>query len=191
MVFLDSRCSNNWTAQDYTKNLLEMIREWRAKSARIVCMTDEYVGQDTMPWQSFLRNAFVTAKVEMPEYIEFRRQRRWGDKVRRQVETAALWKQGKVKLVDDTSHLDKLIDQMTKIGKAKHDDFADAACDVFEDGVYQAMSRLAPESNATTSNPFDDILKPGPRRVEAAEKIAEMYAAQEALVGRFDVVQAE
>jgi hypothetical protein len=106
-------------------------------------------------------------------------------------EAAALWRDGRMKLLRTATGLELLIDQMTAIGFSEYDDFADAMVDCYHNKVYSSVwPKANSEANTEGRNPFDDVLKPGPIGEEAREKVHKMYEDEEAMQGtRFDVVR--
>ena len=192
LVFLGAKVNNKWDSEEFAKELIDSVKYWRSRCARVSCITDEQdIGGKPDVWPAFLRTKFREAGVSMPELILLDRDSK--RKEEHLAAAAAFWRNGRIKLPNNAENLEMLIKQMTEIGMTEHDDVGDACKDGWHKQVYQIVwaDQTVSEGKGPT-NPFDDVLKPGPAGDAAAEKIAAMYATQEAeLGGRFDVVQME
>jgi hypothetical protein len=193
VIFLGAKVNKDWDSDEFCKALIEQVKYWRAKALRISCITDEQdIGGKPGVWPALLKTKFREAKVEMPELLVLDR-----DNKRKEdylIQAAGFWRDGKMALLRNAENVDKLVDQMTKIGMSEFNDVADATKDCFNKQVYQIVwAAKAGTADPAAANPFDEVLKPGPRGEEAAEKIAAMYALQEANYSghRFDVIQME
>jgi hypothetical protein len=190
-VFLGAAISTKWQSEEFRDALVETVKFWRAKGAKVVCITDEEeIGGKPGLWPAFLKTAFRLKNVEMPELMIFRRP---GErKEERLNEAASLWREGRMLLPTNSPGLDDLIEEMTKIGMSEYDDVADAIADCFHKKVYSIIWQEKAESLAREQrNPFDEVLKPGAIGDAAAEEIAAMYEKRNVnLEGvYFDVVQ--
>ena len=190
-VFLGARGSIEWDSEQFAKELIDLIKQDRANGLRVMCMTDEQdIGGKPGVWQAFIQTVLRGGSIERPpELLLLDRDSR--RKEERLAAAAALWRDGRMKLLKDAPGLEMLMEQMTKISMSDHDDYADATSDCFNKAVYSVVwpsVAAEPEKVRIGDNPFDDVLKPGPRGVIAAEKIAKMYADQEALGNQFSDV---
>lgn len=179
VVYLGAKSSREWESKQFGDNLIESVKNWRGRCARVVCMTDEQdIGGKPGLWPAFLQNIFRTADVAMPELITINSgSTRKPDRL---AEAAALWRDGRMLLLRNAPDLELLLDQMTKIGMSEHDDHADAIAACFHKLVYSAVYSKGPTAlQISGRNPFDDVLKPGAVGDLAAEKIAEAYADKE------------
>jgi hypothetical protein len=67
-------------------------------------------------------------------------------------------------LVREAPGVQELISEMSRIGVSAHDDWADAAADVFHPNVYYATRLMDPGTDTKQAypvRPYDDILQPG------------------------------
>jgi len=177
-VFLGANGSTEWDSEKFGKELVASINKWRGLGARVVCMTDEAdIGGKPGVWQAFILTVLRSAGVQNPpELITLTRDTK--RKSERLANVAALWRDGRMKLLKDAPGLETLIDQMTKIGKSDHEDYADATADCFNSVVYSVIWPKGPGEGPAariSANPFDDVLKPTPEGAAAAERIAKMY----------------
>lgn len=162
VVYLGGYGSNYWQAEDLLVKLVWCVQDMRMKGARVRMITDEpELGGKIGAWELLIRNYFNDRMIPCPPINLLPRGSQ--QKVARLTIAADFWKDGHVKLLRDAPGLEPLIDQMSKIGASMHDDWADAAADVFHKDVYQQMSML--ESRAQTEeigHPMDSILKGTP-----------------------------
>ncbi|MGH2359196.1 MAG: hypothetical protein ACRDGM_01470 [bacterium] len=164
VYYLEGYGSNSWRSEDFTDRLVASVQALKKKMRRVRCITDEKPtgGKDGI-WQHALRSAFNGAGIPCPPLIFFSRSgTRKGYKLRRMQEAVSFWVDGHVRIVKTAPGAQKLIAQMVRLGVTAHDDWADAAADVFADEVYRPM--LLPETGSPTedggwpSQPGDDIL---------------------------------
>lgn len=177
VVFLGARWSPDWESKEFGDELVKYVAEMHSKCHRVVCMTDEEeIGGKPGLWTAHLQNIFAASKVRMPELFILNR----GGKAKllRLSEAATLWRDGRMLLPRNAPGLDYLIEQMTQIGMTTHDDFADPVCDAFHKKVYTSVHSIGMgPATPQETNPFDDLLKPGPQAHAALERIAEMTDA--------------
>lgn len=190
VVYCGARVSTDWDSDGFAENLVETVVEWRGRGARVVCMTDEQdIGGKPGLWPAFLLSVFRRKGVQMPELLVIDRNSK--RKEERLAQAAAFWRDGRVVLPRTAPYLDLIIEQMTKIGMTDFDDLSDAFVDAFNKQVYSVVwPANAAVASTASSNPFDDVLKPGPVGDRAAEVIAARVAKQEAdVLAFYDVVQ--
>jgi hypothetical protein len=164
VYYLEGYGSNSWRAEDFTDRLVSLVQTLKKKGRRIRCITDEKaVGGKDGIWENALRSAFANVGIPCPRLIFFSRSgTRKGYKLRRMQEAVSFWVDGHVRIVRASPGSQKLIHQMIRLGVVGHDDWADAAADVFADEVYRPM--LLPEaddpaeSGGWPAQPGDDIL---------------------------------
>jgi len=166
VYYLEGYGSNTWRVEDFTDKLVEIVLNQRKKGRRVRCMTDEReFGGKEGTWEQALRSAFAGSEARrMPPLVTFTRGgNRRGHKMRRMTDAASFWVDGHVKVVKSAPGAQKLIAQMVRLGISAHDDWADAAADVFAPEVYQPMLSLpegkeAPYEGGYPMQPGDDIL---------------------------------
>lgn len=189
-VFLGARASRDWTIKEFDTELVASINEWRAKCARVMCMTDEEdIGGKPGIWEAHVHTALVSGGIkQIPKLILIKRDNR--RKAERLAQAAGLWRDGKMKILKDSLGSEVLLDQMSKIGKSSHDDIADATSECFNKQVYTAVwSGGAETEGKMSANPFDDVLKPGPNQAEACERVAKMWDEREQMANMWpDVI---
>lgn len=164
VYFLEGYGSNDWRSEHFTDRLVSLVQTLRKKGRRIRCITDEKpVGGKDGIWENALRSAFANVGIPCPPLIFFGRSgTRKGYKLRRMQEAVSFWVDGHVRIVKTAPGAQKLIAQMVRLGITTHDDWADAAADVFADEVYRPM--LLPEqddpleSGGWPAQPGDDII---------------------------------
>ena len=115
-------------------------------------------------WETALRSWFIGAGVKrVPRIITLSRGggRNVTSKNNRIAAAIPYWVDGHVKLVQGAPGVEKLIHQMTRLGIATHDDWADASADVFHPDVYTplVMGKLGEEIGEVPVQPGDDLLK--------------------------------
>jgi hypothetical protein len=117
------------------------------------------MGGKTGAWTNWLQSAFHGAGLVLPPIIQLGRTR--SRKHIRIQEAAGFWVDGHVRLVRGAPGVQKLIAQMVRAGISSHDDWADAAADVFAPDVYQPMlnpSLGTGDEGGWPAQPGDDIL---------------------------------
>jgi hypothetical protein len=163
VYYLWGEGSNTWRVEDFTDKLVAKVQEIRKRGRRVRCITDERPpgGKDGV-WENHIRSAFAGVGTPCPNLIFFSRSgTRKGYKLRRMTEAVGFWVDGHVRIVKTAPGAQKLIAQMVRLGVSSHDDWADAAADVFADEVYQPMliaSGSAPDEGGFPVQPGDDIL---------------------------------
>jgi hypothetical protein len=192
-VFLGAHGGTEWDSERFAQQFCGDIKFWRARCARVSVITDESdIGGKPGVWEAFvltkMREAGIT---NPPQLIMLTRDNRRKDE--RLADVAALWRDGRMKLLKDAPGIEMLMKQMSQIGTSQeNDDYADATADCFSRSVYNAVwpsATSSEESKKASSNPFDEILKGGAATNHAAEKIAKEYDAKELLKRQFaDVI---
>jgi hypothetical protein len=159
VYYVEGYGSPTWRAEDFANRLVSIVQRYRSQNRTIFAISDEDPkGGKRGSWTLSLKNRFNDANERMPRLIELERNRAQttgvqgaNEKTRRMVAAASFWSDGKVRLVEGAPGVDRLIEQMTKIGQYQINhririDWADAAADVFSPELYQPM-RL-PEKKA-------------------------------------------
>ncbi len=176
-VFLGAFASQDSMYGDYGAKLIEMVKHWRSRAARISALTDEpELGGKLDVWPAWLENLFKTNHIPMPTFHQLSRtqvnKKAGSDKYARIREAAGHWVSGKMILAEGAENLDMLIEQMVKLGKTEHDDVADATADAFNGAIYSTIYTKDTLRTDDGLNPFDEVLKPGRKGDDAAELIA-------------------
>lgn len=164
VYFLEGYGSNSWRSEDFLDRLVSIVQTLKKKSRRVRCITDEKApgGKDGI-WEHALRSAFGNASIPCPKLIFFSRSgTRKNYKMRRMQEAVSFWVDGHVRVVKTAPGAQKLIAQMVRLGVSAHDDWADAAADVFANEVYRPMlvsDETAPLADGGwPAQPGDEIL---------------------------------
>jgi hypothetical protein len=190
VFFLGAKVSKAWDSEEYVSQLIDSVVDYRKRCAMVSCLVDEQdIGGKPGVWEAYLKTKFRERAVEMPPLILLDR-----DSKRKELaiaNTAGFWRNGKLRLLQSAANLEMLIDQMSKIGMSEYDDLADAFKDVWNHQIYQVVWASKVEDKETVKlSPFDEVLKPGRRGDDAAERIAELAARREREESEFyDVVQ--
>lgn len=158
VYFLEGH-GGRWRVEEFTDKLVATVQRLRASGKRIKYLTDEAsIGGKHGVWRKHLQSCFANADMFLPPFLEI--QRAGHAKEERIREAAGYWVDGHVHLVDDAPCLPRLIWQMSRIGVSAHDDWADAAADVFHPEVYRPFT---PNTGTTKPpeprRPFDNELK--------------------------------
>lgn len=162
VYYIEGHGSRVWRSEDFTEKLVQIVQRLRAKRYRIAMITDEReMGGKTGAWETLLRNAFHHSNLAMPPFVQL--QRSGTAKVQRITNAAGYWVDGHVKLIEKAPGAEDLVKQMVTIGSGAHDDWADAAADVFHKDVYVPMRRLGTRGAPSVGPvyPGDEWLKTG------------------------------
>lgn len=159
VYYIEGYGSNKWNHDQFTEKLVEILLRYKKEGKRIYCITDEQeTGGKQGLWEAHLLNSARSVNVNLPRLITMKRGNK--NKTRRIIEASAFWADGHMKLVIGAPGLTSLVSQMIRIGIATHDDWSDAASDVFANEVYKPM--LVRKGNVHSPipvRPGDEILK--------------------------------
>lgn len=162
VVFIEGYGSNLWRGEDFYQSVIHLIQRYKRLGRKIVAVTDESgwgkAGAPRLIFESFCHGAGLIA----PPFYELSR----GGKKKleqRIIPAASLWADGHVKLIRTAPGLDRLVEQMSRIGRSAHDDWADCAADVFNPQFYNRQRNLGQQETVPPwiSSPQDVILKDG------------------------------
>lgn len=158
--------SQRWTAEKFTEKLVEVCQRYILQGYRIRAVTDELeMGGKEGMYKHFLQNAFNTKGLNPPPIVMIRRFGGTGNrKIDRILDASNYWLDGKVYLVKNAPGVQELVSQMTRIGVSAHDDWADAAADVFDPSVYYVARNVSThvgEQDYHPMRPYDEILQGG------------------------------
>lgn len=137
--------SIRWRAEDFGNRLVATCQRYRSQGRKIFRITDETTraGKKGV-WAISLRNMFADANEPFPggTLLEFER----GDtkKYSRLSTAATFWVDGHVRVVKGAPGVDRLMEQMAKIGQYAVNprtkiDWADAHSDAFQPQLYNPM----------------------------------------------------
>jgi hypothetical protein len=132
-----------WRQEDFGNTLVAMVQRYRRQGKRIKGISGETARSGLKgALRQLLANYFADANLPMPPYFEF--ERGSTKKETRLVNAAGYWVDGHVRLVRGAPGIEKLADQMVKIGqymvnKRTPIDYADAHSDAFQPEFYQRM----------------------------------------------------
>lgn len=136
-----------WRAEDFAHRLVAKVQQYRRQGRRVFAITDERNNSKADAWRLALQSFFNDAGEPMPQFYEIDR---WSGpkKTKRMHDAATFWVDGHVKVVEGGPGVEKLMDQMAKIGQYMvnsklKDDYADAHADAFRPELYVPMRRVA------------------------------------------------
>lgn len=139
LYFLEGYGSNRWRVEDFNDQLIIVLQRLRSRGQWPFVLTDENeIAGKTGTWELTLQNWCHTAKLPSPRVQLFNRQNK--KKIARILSAVPFWIEGRVRLVRSAPGVDNLVDQMLQIGISPHDDWADAAADVFHKDLYAPSS---------------------------------------------------
>lgn len=161
VYFLGGHSSNQWRVEKFIDQLVIVLQKLKQQRLYPFVITDESeIGGKTGTWEMTIQSWCHNANLVCPR-IELL-PRGGKKKVLRIIDAAAYWVNGNVKLVRGAPGVDKLIDQMLRIGTSAHDDWADAASDVFNKLIYVPARRGSNHDDQPhIVRPWDRELQPG------------------------------
>jgi hypothetical protein len=167
VYYLEGHGSNRWRIEDFNGQLVMILQKLKSQKRWPFILTDEAeVGGKYGAWQLTIQSWCHSVGLPAP-HIELL-QRGGRKKVVRLIEAASYWVDGHVKLVKGAPGVDKLIDQMLRIGTSANDDWADCGADVFNKMVYVPMHRRGSDSmDVPPRRPWDLELQDGDSRARA------------------------
>jgi len=159
VYYLEGHGSNRWRIEDFNNQLVLLLQKLKSRKQWPFVLTDEAeVGGKYGAWQLTMQSWCHAVGLPAP-HIELL-PRGGKKKVTRLVEAASYWVDGHVRLVKGAPGIDKLIDQMLRIGTSSNDDWADCGADVFNKMVYVPMNRRGTyEVYVPPSRPWDAQLQ--------------------------------
>ena len=167
VYYLEGIGSPRWRVEDFSQELVKIVQRYRQSGYHIRCITDEMeVGGKEGTYKAYLESQFHAEGMPHPPIILLRRYGQGQKKEDRIRDAANYWVDGKVWLTRGSKGCQELISQMTRIGVSAHDDYADAAADIFHPQVYYA-TRLSIDPDGGEGmqyypqRPFDDVLQGG------------------------------
>ena len=139
-----------WRGEDFKNRLVALCQRYRRMGRKIFRVTgDLSMAGLKGVWANDLANAFNDANEPFPggKLLEFSRGGQ--KKIQRIVAAAHFWVDGHVKWVRGAKGVDRLTEQMAKIGQMMvnpklKDDWADAHSDAFQPELYSPMRRNEP-----------------------------------------------
>jgi hypothetical protein len=180
VYYLEGYSSNSWRAEDFNNRLTHVLKSLRSRAAWPYIVTDEVeLGGKQGTWELTIVNWCASAGLPPPNIKLLSRAGK--SKLSRQRAAASFWVDGRVKLVIGAPGVDRLVDQMLKIGVSQHDDWSDSAADVFHPEVYKPMRLTFSDDDVALARPYDAQLQDGtlsPRR-ELGEMLKERRSLRE------------
>jgi hypothetical protein len=160
VYYLEGDGSHDWRIEQFTDRIIILAQKLKQKGKRIYLMTDDKeMGGKAGTWIQWLKSQFHGAGLVMPPLLQLTRQ--GANKIVRMREAAGFWVDGHVRLIRGSPGSEKLVHQMVRLGISAHDDWADAAADVFAEEVYRPMlnpSKRTQDRGAIPRQPGDDLL---------------------------------
>jgi hypothetical protein len=132
-------------AEDFGKLLVSTVQRYRRQGFKITAITDEKTRAGKKDsWRLALSNFFADVNEPMPRFIEF--ERGSTKKYQRLHAASTFWVDGHVRWVKGAPGMEKLCDQMARIGQYAVNprlkiDWADAHSDAFQPDLYSPMRR--------------------------------------------------
>jgi hypothetical protein len=166
VYFMEGRGSPRWGADRFSRELVKMVQQYRNLGYHVRAITDEMeIGGKEGTYKLYLESIFHKAGTAAPPIILIRRFGAGVKKDDRLRDVANYWIDGKVWLCREAPGVQELVSQMTRIGVSAHDDWADAAADVFHPNVYYATRLTIGGEDDERQNypvrPWDDMLQGG------------------------------
>jgi len=160
--------SQTWRAEDFGNRLVALCQRYRKMNRKVFKITDELtVAGKAGVWAMSLMNMFNDANEPFPggRLLEFSR---GGTKKIRRITTAAtFWVDGHVRVVKGAKGIDRLMEQMAKIGQMMlnpklKDDWVDAHSDAFQPELYSPMARNTPKGGGYLrgAQPVGNVVDP-------------------------------
>lgn len=161
--FIEGYGSRKDRIEDFATQVVLKLQQYQHQRKRIALMVDERSPGKIGAWFHYLENRCHAVGVIMPPHIELPRGGgKKGKKVRRIRIAAGFWADGRVKIVQGAPGSHKLVSQMTRFEVVRHDDWADAAADLFHPDVYRVQvpltQSLGSQLGQRQVGPDDDIL---------------------------------
>lgn len=182
VYFLEGYGSATWKVEQFNSKLVICLQNLRGQAKWPYALTDEAeIGGKAGTWEMTIQSWCHTAGMPAPRMILINRRAQNKNKLARIVDASSYWQQGKVKLVEGAPGVDRLIDQMLKIGFSEHDDWADASADVFHKDVYNPMRLQHNVDDNILIRPFDQELQDG--RISIGELVKQARREQDAMSG--------
>lgn len=160
IVYLDRiNCSASWRAEDFDTHLVTTLHHYRSEGIRVRAITDEReMGGKRGVYLRHLQDVISAAGLRIPEIIQLNRA--GTHKIVRIREATNFWLDGYVRVLNDVENLDLLIWEMTRIGRSKHDDIADALADVWRPEIWRGRHQYTgDEQPGLPRQPGDEVLK--------------------------------
>lgn len=176
--FIEGFGSNVWRAEECAEKVAMLCQKYKKAGRRLAMLTDEQgMGGKDGAWELALQSYCHNLGVGLPPFTTLQRGKK---KLQRIVEAAAFWCDGKVKLPKNAPGVERLIEQMSRIGSSAHDDWADTAADVFHPKCYQVLHKRGETDEDGVElqgrRPWDEYLRDGGGGHELMQ--AEMYGGR-------------
>lgn len=176
VYFVEGDSDMYWRSEEFANRLVAVVQRYRRQGRRIIAITNDQPKSGLAGiWNTALRNHFADNNEPMPRHIEIKRGVE--QKIDRISASVDFWVDGHVRLVEGAPGLERLTEQMTRIGEMqiaaaagktkRRDDWVDAAADAFNPQIYQPMRRapqvapwepgsMAIRMDGLKSSDFDD-----------------------------------
>lgn len=160
VYYLEGYGSASWRAEDFNNKLTSVLKSLRTRGRWPFILTDEIeLGGKQGVWELTIANWCANAGLPPPNIKLLSRAGK--AKVSRHIAAASFWIDGKVRLVKEAPGVERLIDQMLKIGVSQRDDWADTHSDCFHPEVYRPMRLPFSEEESYPLRPYDEELQDG------------------------------
>lgn len=166
--YIEGYGSRTDRVEDFTEKLVAKLQEYQNARKRIANIIDERAPGKAETWFHYLRNIANSKGVICPPTTELPRGgSKKSKKIARIRVAAGFWADGRVKIVRGAPNAHRLTTQMTRFDSPsnKHDDWADAAADLFHPDIYRLMvpfnngqpmgkAQQGPDDAALTGSPW-------------------------------------
>lgn len=154
VYYIEGWGSQHWTSRDLGDRLVNVVARYRSLGRQIKGLGWEVAMSGLKGvWLSQMRDYFNDANIRPPAMYEW--ERRGEQKIQRIVARTDRWLNGFVKLVDSAPGLQRLTEQMSRIGEmqvaassgkklSRKDDWVDCMADWFQPELYQALRSQGP-----------------------------------------------
>jgi len=156
VYFLGAKRSNVWKAEEFLDAFVATLQGLVAQRKRVFVVTyDEETGGLRGTMQMALMNACHAIGLPLPPCKPMRRNVRKDTRIR---DAAMYWADGRVKILRTAPEWRQLASEMVRLGVARTRDMADAAADVFAEGVYKPETTGSSIGNYRPVRPWDEEL---------------------------------
>lgn len=160
LVYIDSIWADQSArSEQFDNKLIEVMWDLRRRNIRVRAITDEVEpGGKRGVYKNHLIEVLKGAGLRIPEIYQFNRAGTHKDiRIR---EAAGYWIDNFVRIFDDIDHYDELKRQMTRIGRSKYKDIADALADGFRPEIWRGRQEYDVDAQPPPPiQPGDEILK--------------------------------
>ena len=153
VYFIEGDSSMYWRSEEFANKLVAVVQRYRRQGRRVTAITNDKPTAGLADlWSTTLANHFADVNEPKPRHLEIVRGGVHGVKEQRISASVDFWVDGHVKLVEGAPGLERLIEQMSRVGemqiaaaggrRSRRNDWADTQADAFHRELYQPMHRI-------------------------------------------------